>query len=109
MKTHLFELFSVSGLWQVFTQSDVKTLSRRRSVRGLLFLCLFLGTVVEVRSAYIYWGQEDGGIRRANLDGTGQKTLATGFALGPTVDVQGGKMYWGDPINGVIRRAINRE
>jgi hypothetical protein len=65
----------------------------------------FARTVGEVRSAYIYWGQEDAGIRRANLDGTGQKVLVSGFALGPTLDVEGGKMYWGDPINGVIRRA----
>jgi hypothetical protein len=44
----------------------------------LVVLGLFLGAAGEVRSAYIYWGDLNGGdIRRANLDRTGQKILVT--------------------------------
>lgn len=61
----------------------------------------------EARSAYIYWSDFDGGdIRRANLDGTGQKILFTGLSnpVGPALDLAGGKMYWGNAGSN-LRRA----
>src|SRR6185295_11847771 len=79
-----------------------------RIVFRFLILYLIFGAVIETRSAYLYWGNLDGGdIRRANLDGTGQKILVTGITvtLGPTLDVARGHMYWGDPASGAIRRA----
>jgi DNA-binding beta-propeller fold protein YncE len=55
---------------------------------------------------YIYFSEFVGGrISRANLDGTGKVTLASGLSnpIGPTLDLAHGQMYWGG--SGTMRRA----
>lgn len=48
--------------------------------RGVLFLCLFMGTMSEAQSAHIYFSEPPAGrIGRANLDGAGQVTLLSGL------------------------------
>jgi hypothetical protein len=55
----------------------------------------------------MYWTDYFGNdIRRANLDGTGQKTLVTGLStpVGIALDFSAGLMYWAER-GGFIRRA----
>jgi hypothetical protein len=74
-----------------------------------LALCLFLGTVGQARSQFVYWtNYNDGTIQRANLDGTGVVTLVRNqpSPSGIALDLAGGLMYWTTFINGSdIRRA----
>jgi hypothetical protein len=79
----------------------------RPLIYGWVVLGLMLGAMAQVRGDYIYWSDHgDGHIRRANLDGSGQKVLVsgTGGASGPALDIAGGQMYWGEAA-GTIRRA----
>lgn len=60
------------------------------------------------KGGYIYWSNFIGGdLRRANLDGTGQKVLVSGLPnpIGPTLDLARGHMYWGDVGTATMRRA----
>jgi hypothetical protein len=60
----------------------------------------------------MYWSDDpldgaNGGIRRANLDGSGETVLIRGLPgpRGVYLDVVGGKMYWDDAVLGEILRA----
>ena len=58
----------------------------------------------------IYWANFDGGdIRRANLDGSGQRILVKGLSspVGPAVDPAGGQLYWGNVPNDVRRASLD--
>jgi low density lipoprotein receptor-related protein 5/6 len=88
-------------------------------VKRLLYAWAFLGLVFafsrEVQGSYIYWsdfgpnfGQPFGDIRRANLDGTGPRTIVTGLTIPsrPAVDVARGQVYWAQVTTpGTIWRA----
>ena len=107
MKAKHLEISTASDLRKVFPPSKERASATRRFLCGSLALGLFLATMGEARSAYIYWSDFNGGdIRRANLDGTGQKILFTGLSnpLGPALDLAGGKMYWGNAGSN-LRRA----
>ncbi len=57
---------------------------------------------------YIYFSEFVGGrISRANLDGTGKVTLASGLSnpIGPSLDLAHGQMYWGEVSSATMRRA----
>lgn len=93
---------------QALANREMKVPKDARSSIGLLVLLLFLGIPGEVRSAYFYFSEFNGGtIRRANLDGTGLITLVSGLASpgGPTLDLARGQMYWGEIGGANIWRA----
>jgi DNA-binding beta-propeller fold protein YncE len=81
----------------------------KRISLALITLGLFLGSVQQARSDFMYWADQNAGeILRANLDGTGQQTLASGqrAPTGIALDLAAGKMYWTNQANpGDIRRA----
>jgi hypothetical protein len=80
----------------------------KNTVTILCAVGLFFATAGEAQSAYLYFAEFNGGtIRRANLDGTGQKVVITGLSIaaGPALDLVGGKMYYCDLGSGVIRRS----
>jgi hypothetical protein len=74
-----------------------------------------LGIAVDAAAGKLYWSHgsfNDGRIRRANLDGSGQQTLLSSLKLarGLALDLAGGKMYWADSpaagnAGGLIERA----
>ena len=74
-----------------------------------------LGLEVDPAAGQVYWshgGFNDGRIRRANLDGSGQQLLVSGLKLvrGLALDLAGGKMYWANSpaagnAGGIIERA----
>ncbi|MEQ9408411.1 MAG: DUF4347 domain-containing protein, partial [Fuerstiella sp.] len=77
------------------------------------------GFAIDVSNQKIYWA-EDGvltnSIKRANLDGSGQETLASVGLISPDhviLDLQNGKIYWADQGTRAIERAdldgTNRE
>jgi hypothetical protein len=84
-----------------------RTLSMMRFLGSSTVLVLFLGSIGQARSDFIYWADYFGGdIRRANTDGSGQLTLVTvGAALGLALDKFDGKIYWADNFGGSIGRA----
>jgi sugar lactone lactonase YvrE len=64
--------------------------------------------VVLIPSNRIYWtDNDDGKIRRANVDGSNVEELVTGLTnpLGISLDVVGGKMYWTDNMDDTVSRA----
>jgi len=74
-----------------------------------------LGLAVDAAAGRIYWSHgsfNDGRIRRANLDGSGQQILVSNLKLvrGLALDLVGGKMYWANSpaagnAGGLIERA----
>jgi len=56
---------------------------------------------LDLTGGKIYYTTEDE-IRRANLDGTDQQTIATGLqgAVALALDLSGGKVYWSDTVIG---------
>jgi hypothetical protein len=74
-----------------------------------------LGLEVDAAAGKIYWSHgsfNDGRIRRANLDGSGQQILVSSLKLarGLALDLAGGKMYWANSpaagnAGGLIERA----
>ena len=67
-----------------------------------------VGIALDVAANKIYWTDFQsaafgGGIRRANLDGTGMEILVDEGALGIALDLKAGKMYWTNHME--IRRA----
>jgi hypothetical protein len=79
----------------------------KRLFCGLAVLALLLQAIGQSRSDFIYWNDfDDGHIRRANLDGSGQEILVSGLTTpgGLALDLTGGKMYWADRDLGDIRR-----
>jgi uncharacterized protein YjbI with pentapeptide repeats len=98
----------------VFRPSGRRVSSMKPFLYGLVVLGLFLGTAGLARADFIYWSDggtsitsDDGAIRRANFDGTGQTTLLSdrGGPVGPALDLAGGQMYWANVFGGNIRRA----
>lgn len=56
----------------------------------------------------IYWAESGSGtVKRANVDGSGLETIASGldFPSGIALDVGAGKVYWSDRLSSDIRRA----
>ncbi|MEZ6195152.1 MAG: hypothetical protein R3F20_05395 [Planctomycetota bacterium] len=58
---------------------------------------------LDLAAGKVYWSEPGsvplampGAVKRANLDGTGVETLASGFAIGLTIDPAGGRVYWGE-------------
>jgi len=104
----IFEKSSTTAGLRQLSPSDPRASSTRRFLRGSLILVLLLGGVSQARSAYIYFSEGPGGrISRANLDGTGKVTLASGLSvpIGPTLDLARGQMYWGELATATMRRA----
>jgi hypothetical protein len=74
-----------------------------------------LGLQIDAAGGKIYWSHgsfNDGRIRRANLDGSGQQILVPSLKLvrGLALDLAGGKMYWSNSpaagnAGGLIERA----
>jgi len=74
-----------------------------------------LGLAIDASAGHVYWSHgsfNDGRIRRANLDGSGQVLLASGLKLarGLALDLPAGKMYWSNSpaagnAGGLIERA----
>lgn len=60
----------------------------------------------EERLEKVYW-LADGGIRRANSDGSDQESLIEGLPIagGLSIDTQKDKIYWSDYFGGTIQRA----
>jgi sugar lactone lactonase YvrE len=80
----------------------------KRCLYVLAALSLFFEAAGQTRPDFIYWCDYAGGdIRRANLDGTEQTTLAQRLnaPIGVALDLAGGQMYWADINGGDIRRA----
>jgi hypothetical protein len=75
----------------------------KRLLCGLVVLGLFFGVVGQTRSDFMYWTDSDfsnsnqGAIRRANLDGSGQTTLVSGLSgpLGISLNLASGQMSLG--------------
>ena len=71
---------------------------------------LVVGLQVDLDNGKIYWVHgsfNEGRIRRANLDGSGQELLLSGLTnpRGLALDVDGGKMYWSDTQDNSMYRA----
>ncbi len=68
-----------------------------------------VGLALDVAAGKMYWSQRFGGIRRANLDGSGVETVvdaAAGFGpRGVALDVGAGKIYWVCDTSDAIQRA----
>jgi hypothetical protein len=87
-------LVLLTSLWRITTM--------KRLFCGLAVLALLLQAIGQVRSDFIYWNDfNDGHIRRANLDGSGQEILVSGlttpgFGFGPygRQDVLGRSRSW---------------
>src|SRR5438105_1552401 len=84
----------------------------KRHLFGVSVLATLIAGAGQVRANYMIWTDSNGfgpggDIRRAELDGTGQRTLVSGLG-GPgglAVDLAAGKMYWTDGDSDDIRRA----
>jgi len=80
----------------------------KRFFCGCAILCLAVSLPSgDARAAYIYWSEYGSGtMNRANLDGTGRKTLASGliFPGTPALDVPDGYLYFPDCLPGTIQR-----
>ena len=71
------------------------------------------GLALDTQAGKMYWADVNNlVIRRANLDGTGQKDIITlpggkepAFPSALAVDTNGGKLYWGDQTLGTMNRA----
>ena len=108
-----------AGLYQ-YNNGRIVTMGLDGSDPQLLFTAepfpasdwLICGVDID-NEGHVYWnhGSSPGYVRRANLDGTNQTTLASGlkYPRGCAVDAVGGKVYWTEAPTagntaGIIRR-----
>jgi low density lipoprotein receptor-related protein 5/6 len=77
----------------------------------LTTLGLFLGSTGQARSDFIYWvDQDEGGVHRASLDGSGHVILPPGHPRGTGIalDITAGKMYWtGQSADQIVRANLD--
>ena len=66
-----------------------------------------IDVAVDPAGGKVYYTKRDGGVYRANLNGTNHETFITGqsVAQGLSIDVESNKVYWINAASGTIRYA----